>query len=248
MRKKLHFGLWFMAAFGLALPGVSVEAPAPPGRVEVLFSPGGGCEKRVLAELAKATRTIRLQAYTFTSPVIARALADAKARGVDCEVILDKSNRTDKFSAAPTVRAAGILCLIDEDHTVANNKVILIDDATLLTGSYNFTRAAELSNAENLLIITGMPELLKAYRENYEKHREHARPFDEPAEAAEAAASSQPAAQPVDPQPTASGRVYVTTNGKKYHRAGCEFLRGAGRAIARSEIGGKYTPCSRCRP
>jgi phosphatidylserine/phosphatidylglycerophosphate/cardiolipin synthase-like enzyme len=240
-------------ALAAPAPPAAPADPATAGHIDVLFSPGGGCQERVVAELGKAVKTIRMQAYTFTSSVVAAALRDAKERGVECEVILDSSNRTDKFSAARIVREAGIPCLIDDSHTVANNKVIIIDDATLLTGSYNFTRAAEAANAENLLVITGMPQLLKAYADNYRTHREHGRPFDsartatQPALAGEAISSPQPAPA-ADAKPALTGKVYVTPNGKKYHRAGCEFLRGAGRPIDRSEIKGKYTSCSKCRP
>lgn len=247
----------------LTVSSQAVETAAPAGHVDVLFSPGGGCEERLVSELAKAKKTLRLQAYTFTSAKVAKALADAKKRGVDCEVVLDKSNRTDKFTAAVAVHDAGIPCWIDDLHTVANNKVILIDDTTLLTGSYNFTRAAEASNAENLLIITGMPDLMKAYAENYAKHREHAKPYTGPEDvpdpdaAGAGAAGSTAAANPgkrvklvsaSQPSGNKSGKVWVTANGKKYHAAGCEFLHGAGREIDRSEIQGKYTPCSKCHP
>ena len=139
-------------------------AATPPPRIDVLFSPDGGCEARVVAELGKAKKSIRLQGYTFTSQVVALALADAHKRGVDCEVILDKSNATDKFTAAPLIKAAGIPCWLDEEHMVAINKVLIIDDATVLTGSYNFTRAAESANAENLLVMSGMPDLARAYK------------------------------------------------------------------------------------
>jgi phosphatidylserine/phosphatidylglycerophosphate/cardiolipin synthase-like enzyme len=221
------------------------QAPAPAATVDVLFSPEGGCEARILAELARARRSIRMQAYTFTSAVVTAALRDARGRGVDCEIILDKSNITDRFSEVSAAHRAGITCLIDHDHTVANNKVIIIDDATVITGSYNFTRAAERSNAENMLVIAGMPEVARAYVENYARHRQHARPYQPGAAGAAAAASTAPADNLA---PRVSRKVYITTNGKRYHAAGCEFLRGTGRPIEIADIRGKYTPCSRCLP
>ena len=44
------------------------------------------------------------------------------------------------------------------------------------SGSFNFTNQAENENAENILIIKGMPELIARYRESFFKHREHAKP------------------------------------------------------------------------
>ncbi len=61
-----------------------------------------------------------------------------------------------------------------------NNKVLLIERATVITGSFNFSKAAEERNAENLLIIEGRPELASAYRANFEEHLEHAEPYAGP--------------------------------------------------------------------
>lgn len=58
---------------------------------EVYFSPHGGCTDTVIKELNKAKSTILVQAYSFTSAPIAKALLNAHKRGVKVEVILDKS-------------------------------------------------------------------------------------------------------------------------------------------------------------
>ena len=75
-----------------------------------------------------------VQAYSFTSAPIAKALVDAHKRGVDVRVILDKSQRTEKYSSADFVAHAGILTLIDAKHAIAHNKVMVIDGETVLTG------------------------------------------------------------------------------------------------------------------
>ncbi len=51
---------------------------------------------------------------------------------------------------------------------------MLIDGTTLVTGSFNFTKAAQERNAENLLVLRGDAGLLRRYRENVETHRAHA--------------------------------------------------------------------------
>ena len=38
-----------------------------------------------------------------------------------------------------------------------HNKIMLIDGDTIITGSFNFTKAAEESNAENLLVLRDKP-------------------------------------------------------------------------------------------
>jgi len=65
--------------------------------------------------------------------------------------------------------------LFDKEHKTANNKIILIDDDTVITGSYNYTKAAEKENAENLLIIRGEADLFDKFRRNFKEHMDHSR-------------------------------------------------------------------------
>ena len=124
-------------------------------RVAVFFSPKGGCTEAVVEELGKAHETVLVQAYSFTSAPIAKALVEAHQRGVRVEVLLDKSKRTERYSSATFLSHAGIATFIDGRHAIAHNKVMVIDAQIVLTGSFNFTKAAEERNAENLLVLRG---------------------------------------------------------------------------------------------
>lgn len=141
---------------------------------QVYFSPKGGCTEAIVEALRKAKTEVLVQAYSFTSKEIAKALVDAHKRGVHVEVVLDKSNRNKqgKYSAADFTAHAGIPTFIDGAHAIAHSKVMVIDRETLITGSFNFTKAAEEHNAENLLIIRSK-ELAREYIENWEHHRKH---------------------------------------------------------------------------
>jgi len=90
--------------------------------------------------------------------------------------VLDKSQQTEKYSAAPFLVNAGIQTLIDAQYAIAPNKVMVIDRTTILTGSFNFTKAAEERNAENLLVIKEALELGKAYEANVQAHAAHSHP------------------------------------------------------------------------
>jgi len=52
-----------------------------------------------------------------------------------------------------------------------------MDDSTVITGSFNFTKAAEEKNAENLLVITDAPELAKVYEANILAYAAHSHPY-----------------------------------------------------------------------
>src|SRR5664279_2838011 len=120
---------------------------------DIYFSPEGGAQDAIIKAIDSAQSSILVQAYSFTSAPIAKALVDAHKRGVHIEVILDKSQRTEKYSSADFVQHAGIPAYIDAEHAIAHNKVMVIDGQTVITGSFNFTKAAEANNAENLLVI-----------------------------------------------------------------------------------------------
>jgi phosphatidylserine/phosphatidylglycerophosphate/cardiolipin synthase-like enzyme len=69
---------------------------------------------------------------------------------------------------------SGIPTYIDDKHAIAHNKIMIVDRTTVITGSFNFTKAAEEKNAENLLIITSA-DMAKLYLENWMEYKEHSR-------------------------------------------------------------------------
>jgi len=93
------------------------------------------------------------------------------------EAVLDKSNVTGKYSEADFLARGGIPTWIDRLHAIAHNKVIVIDNSTVITGSFNFTKAAEESNAENLLILRS-PQIASRYTASFLEHRDHAVPYN----------------------------------------------------------------------
>ena len=142
----------------------------------VYFSPNGSCTEAIIKELGKAKTSVLVQAYSFTSAPISEALLNAHKRGVKVEVILDKGRKREKNSRADFLAHAGIPTKIDAAHAIAHNKVIIVDGETVMSGSFNFTRAAEDRNAENLLVIRDKT-LAAKYIENWEDHAGHSEPF-----------------------------------------------------------------------
>lgn len=155
--------------------------PRPAKRIEVSFSPNGGCTGAIIHEIDAAKKRIRIQAHLFTYVPIVKALTAAKERGVDITAILDRTNATSRSSAAGILSNAGVTVLIDAAHGVAHSKIILIDDDTVITGSFDFTDSSESSNAENLLVIAGLAGLYTEYDKNFSEHLAHSKPFRVPA-------------------------------------------------------------------
>lgn len=134
--------------------------------VKVLFNPGGGCLAAILAEIDNAKTDILVQAYSFTSSHLKAALVEAHKRGVKVEVILDKGQRKRRFTS--DLMYVGIPIYIDAQRGKAHNKVLIIDGATVITGSFNFTKSGEKINRENVLILKS-GDLAKLYTDNW-KH------------------------------------------------------------------------------
>jgi phosphatidylserine/phosphatidylglycerophosphate/cardiolipin synthase-like enzyme len=88
--------------------------------VTVCFTPGGNCTDAIVQALGDAKRAILVQAYSFTSAPIAKALLDAHKRGVQVQVILDKSQRTEKYSSADFLANQGVPTMIDANHAIAH--------------------------------------------------------------------------------------------------------------------------------
>jgi len=184
---KTAFSLWTILLFAV---GCGPPSTVPQG-IQVYFSPHGGATEAVVNALDNATNSVFVQAYSFTSAAIAKALVDAHRRGVRVSVILDGSQRTEKYSEADFIQHSEIPTFIDAQHAIAHNKIIIIDSYLILTGSFNFTKAAEEKNAENLLVIND-PLLAKQYLDNWHAHETHSQPYAREQKAEERPKHAQP--------------------------------------------------------
>ena len=160
-----------IAVLLLVLPSRVLAAP-----IEVCFTPGDDCTDAVVQEIDAAHRQVLVQAYSFTSEPIEEALVRAARRGVDVEVVLDKSQRTAQHTGAAVLADVGVPVLIDTIHGIAHNKVMVIDGGAVITGSFNFTKAAQEKNAENLLVIRDAA-IAARYARNWRDRAAHAVPY-----------------------------------------------------------------------
>jgi phosphatidylserine/phosphatidylglycerophosphate/cardiolipin synthase-like enzyme len=145
--------------------------------VSVFFSPGGNCLAAVVAQIGSARKSVHVQSYVLTAAPIATALTDAKKRGVEVIVVLDKKQGSDRSSLGPALKAAGVPVLIDARQAAAHNTIVLIDGRVIITGSFTFAREADTDNADNLVIIQDKPDLAAAYEKSFQDHLRHAGPL-----------------------------------------------------------------------
>lgn len=159
------------------------SAPIPArGTVQVAFTPWDNAEAMIVDCIRQARRQILVQAYSFTSRALANALIAAKRRGVDVQVLADREQTFGgEASRIPELEQAGIPVMLEVRYQSAHNKVMVIDpgsaDAAVITGSYNWTYAAQNKNAENVLILRHNDAVANAYAANWRRHSADALPY-----------------------------------------------------------------------
>lgn len=121
--------------------------------IKIYFSPQGGCQEAIIREIDQAKKTIDVAMYYFTSKPLAEALIRAERRGVRVRVYLDESQKTAKCSKVKELETGGCEIKFEDGPGLMHNKFCIIDKRVVITGSYNWTSAAERKNDETVLII-----------------------------------------------------------------------------------------------
>jgi phosphatidylserine/phosphatidylglycerophosphate/cardiolipin synthase-like enzyme len=168
---KLKFPALATAAF--ASVTLLVETPARAVSVDVGFSPDGGAEQQVLHTIDGACSSIRVMAYSFTSRAVVMSLIAAHRRGVDVAVTVDdrsnlEEDRSGRARAALNALAyAGIPVRTVSAFDLQHSKYLLVDNATIETGSFNYSLKATRYNSENVVVIHDAPSAVAAFAANW---------------------------------------------------------------------------------
>lgn len=124
------------------------------GLVEYAFTPGGNCAGVVIKWIQKANNTIHVMIYSFTLDNIRDALIQAKNRGVDVKVVMDReqtaSNQGTEYQA---LKNAGVDVRLGSSSRDVHHKVAIIDGHIIITGSFNWSKAGNEDNNENLVVL-----------------------------------------------------------------------------------------------
>jgi phosphatidylserine/phosphatidylglycerophosphate/cardiolipin synthase-like enzyme len=149
---------------------------AATGTIEVAFAPGDRIDRLIIGEIDQSRHDVAVLAYSFTDRTIARALIRARQRGVQVQVVADREQaRALPQNVLKDLVAGGVDVWLDGNFQSAHNKVIVIDAdaprATTITGSYNFTIAAQRANAENVIVLRDNPPVARAHRDNWAQRR-----------------------------------------------------------------------------
>lgn len=151
------------SSHGTPFPSVMVgEVP-----VECYFAPEDNVSRAIILALGRARTSIDFLAFSFTSKPIARRMADRARAGVRVRGVFDTTQAGSRYSQDDYLAEQGALVYLDTNPYAMHHKVIVIDVATVITGSYNFTKAADTQNDENVLFIHA-PAVARRYVDELE--------------------------------------------------------------------------------
>ena len=154
----------------IAILIISSSALADSITMEDAFSPRQGATELIVKTIREAKKSIHVASYSFTSRPIASALAAAHDKGVDVEVVLDKSDKTQQRGwIVQYLKDHKIPARLNYQYSIMHDKFMVIDGDTLELGSFNYTRAAEDNNAENVLVIRDAGKIAKDYSKQWQK-------------------------------------------------------------------------------
>jgi phosphatidylserine/phosphatidylglycerophosphate/cardiolipin synthase-like enzyme len=136
--------------------------------IEIYFASEGPVIDEILAEITDADSTIHFMVFSFTRDDLGQALLDAAERGVTVEGVFETTGSETRFSEMSRLFCAGLDVRQDGNPGILHHKVFIIDDDTVVTGSFNFSNNAVESNDENLVIIQE-PDIAALFLQEFER-------------------------------------------------------------------------------
>ena len=149
------------------------KSAAECARIEAAFTPHDDISGLIAKRIASARESVRMQAYLFTDRHVAGALFSALRHGVGVEIVADGAqHESGGLPWLAPLQRAGAKVYLNTAYAASHNKIVIVDGARVITGSYNFTQAAQARNAENVVVITGNRAIARRFVSNFEHQRD----------------------------------------------------------------------------
>lgn len=164
MRRTLSLALSLFAALTPAASGQTTEA---------FFAPYDDCQAQALAVLDSAQRTVDIAQYNIRNERFVEKLEELRARGVAIRIVVDAKNAEQPHNTLDDEIEARGFALVRYRNTrsafaIMHHKFTIVDDAVVMTGSYNWNETAQLVNDENMLVLRDRA-LAAAYKAEFEE-------------------------------------------------------------------------------
>jgi phosphatidylserine/phosphatidylglycerophosphate/cardiolipin synthase-like enzyme len=169
---------FLVAAFSVTVGNRTVTVPEPRSE-QVCFAPKQNCTAFIVDQIAKARTEVLVLAYYLTNKAIVEAICAAKERGVPISIVLDRVNEQERYGLTTKLLGECANVLVDDKTKIQHNKVIVVDRAHVITGSFNFSEAAR-RNAENVTLIADQPATAEEFAAAFRERAAGARPLRTP--------------------------------------------------------------------
>lgn len=140
--------------------------------VKTFFAPEDDVPGAIINEIMKANKEIKFLSYSFTHSKISEAILKKKKEGLKVSGIFEYTGSNTLYSEYKNLLNEGVTLYryksIDSSKSFMHHKVIIIDNKTVITGSFNFTQNASNDNDENILIISSS-ETAERYNQEFER-------------------------------------------------------------------------------
>ena len=136
--------------------------------IENYFCPEDECAQKIVDLINNAEKSVYFMAFAFTNENIADAII--KKGNLYIKGIFDSGQASGKYSQFRRMQEFGIDVIKDKNKRKMHHKVFIIDNETVVTGSFNPTKSAETRNDENIIIIHDA-KIAKLFLEEFESLR-----------------------------------------------------------------------------
>src|SRR3989338_4837822 len=120
--------------------------------IQTYFCPEDSCAEQAKRELKSARKSIHFMVFSFTHEEIGSILLLTSAENISIQRVLEV-RQIDQDSQYQRLLDAGVTVLKDGNKYNLHHKVFIIDEETVITGSFNPTGGGNMRNDENLVII-----------------------------------------------------------------------------------------------
>ena len=132
------------------------------------FSPGETCLNAIIAAINGTQNSLKICVFTISDDRITRAILQAHRSGIKVKLLTDNEKLYDKGSDIRELAQAGVPVRVDNTANHMHHKFAIMDNKSVLTGSYNWTRSAALYNHENL-IITNEKNIVSDFNREFDR-------------------------------------------------------------------------------
>lgn len=160
-RKEYGIFAPFINRYHVKVDGININA---------YFSPDNNVEKIINSRIRKAEKSIRFMAFSFTSDLIGETMIEKFKKGITVEGIFERNGSGSEHSEYTKMLVEGIPVKKDGNWHQMHHKVIIIDEKIVITGSFNFSKNANIRNDENIIIIDSQviaAEYIEEFRRIY---------------------------------------------------------------------------------